>query len=177
MLVLVVGPSGAGKDTLLDGARAALGGDPLFVFPRRDITRPAEAGGEDHDPIDEAQFAVREAAGGYALTWRAHGLAYGIPADIADDLALDRTVVVNVSRAVLDAARARFGALRVLVVTASPEILARRLSQRGRESAADIAQRLARAEAIPVTGDDVVVVQNDGTPQEGVARFLAALRR
>lgn len=177
MLVLVVGPSGAGKDTLLDGARAALDGDPDFVFPRREITRPAEAGGEDHDPVDEARFAAREAAGGYALTWRAHGLAYGIPADIADDLALDRTVVVNVSRAVLDEARARFGALRVLVVTADPEILARRLSQRGRESAADIAQRLTRAEAIPVAGDDVVVVQNDSTPQEGVARFLAALRR
>ena len=177
MLVLVVGPSGAGKDTLLDGARAALNGDPAFVFPRREITRPAEAGGEDHDPVDEAQFADREAAGGYALTWRAHGLAYGIPTDITDHLALDRTVVVNVSRAVLDAARARFGAVRVLVVTADPEILARRLSQRGRESADDIAQRLARAEAIPVTGDDVVVVQNDSTPQEGVARFLAALRR
>lgn len=177
MLVLVVGPSGAGKDTLLDGARAALDGDPEFVFPRREITRPAEAGGEDHDPVDEDQFVAREAAGGYALTWRAHGLAYGIPAEIADDLALDRTVVVNVSRAVLDAARASFGALRVLVVTADPEILAHRLSQRGRESAADIAQRLARAEAIPVTGDDVMVVQNDSTPQEGVARFLAALRR
>ncbi|MDO8322317.1 MAG: phosphonate metabolism protein/1,5-bisphosphokinase (PRPP-forming) PhnN [Phenylobacterium sp.] len=177
MLVLVVGPSGAGKDTLLDGARAALDGDPEFVFPRREITRPAEAGGEDHDPVDEDQFVAREAAGGYALTWRAHGLAYGIPAEIADDLALDRTVVVNVSRAVLDAARASFGTLRVLVVTADPEVLAQRLSQRGRESAADIAQRLARAEAIPVTGDDVMVVQNDSTPQEGVARFLAALRR
>ncbi len=177
MLVLVVGPSGAGKDTLLDGARAALEGDPAFVFARREITRPAEAGGEDHDPVDEARFAAREAAGGYALTWRAHGLAYGIPAVITHDLALDRTVVANVSRAVLDAARARFGDVRVLVVTADPETRARRLSQRGRESAEDIAQRLARAEAIPVTGDDVVVVQNDSTPQEGVARFLAALRR
>lgn len=177
MLVLVVGPSGAGKDTLLDGARAALAGNTAFVFPGREITRPAEAGGEDHIPVDDATFALREAAGGYALTWRAHGLAYGVPAAIVDDLALDRTVVVNVSRGVLDEARARFGALRVLVVTADPEILARRLSLRGRESAADIAQRLARAEAIPVAGDDVVVVQNDSTPQEGVARFLAALKR
>ncbi|MDO8802351.1 phosphonate metabolism protein/1,5-bisphosphokinase (PRPP-forming) PhnN [Phenylobacterium sp.] len=177
MLVLVVGPSGAGKDTLLDGARAALAGDGAFIFPRREITRPAEAGGEDHLPVDEVQFDAREASGGYALTWRAHGLAYGIPADIADDLALGRTVVVNVSRAVLDEARTRFGALRVLVVTADPEILARRLAQRGRESAEDITQRLARAEAFAVEGDDVVMVRNEGTPEEGVARFLAALER
>ena len=177
MLVLVVGPSGAGKDTLLDGARAALAGDPDFVFPRREITRPAEAGGEDHAPVDDALFSAREASGGYALTWRAHGLAYGVPATIGEDLAADRTVVVNVSRAVLEEARARFGVLRVLVVTADPEILSRRLAARGRESRADIAARLARAEAIAVTGEDVVTVRNDGTPEAGVARFLAALRR
>ena len=177
MLVLVVGPSGAGKDTLLDGARTALAGDPDFVFPRREITRPAEAGGENHVPVDDSLFSAREASGGYALTWRAHGLAYGVPATIREDLAADRTVVVNVSRAVLEEARARFGVLRVLVVTADPEILSRRLAARGRESRADIAARLARAEAIAVTGEDVVEVRNDGMPEEGVARFLAALRR
>jgi len=177
MLVLVVGPSGVGKDTLLDGARMALAGDPRFVFPRREITRPAEAGGEDHIPVDHEQFAVQEAAGGYGLSWRAHGLAYGIGAEISRDLALDRTVVVNVSRAVLDEARLRFGPVRILVVTADPDVLSRRLAARGRESAADMAARLARAEAITVSGEDVVEVCNDGTPEQGIAQFVAALRR
>ncbi|MDR3513590.1 MAG: phosphonate metabolism protein/1,5-bisphosphokinase (PRPP-forming) PhnN [Caulobacteraceae bacterium] len=176
MLVLVVGPSGVGKDTLLDGAKAVLAGDPRVVFPRRQITRPAEAGGEDHVPIGEAEFAARDAAGGYALAWRAHGLAYGVCLDIDASLAAGRIVVVNVSRQVLDAARSRYGTLRVVSITAEPHVLAQRLRDRGREDEAGIAGRLVRAKAYEVDGDDVIVVRNDGAPQEGVARLVAAIR-
>lgn len=177
MLVLVVGPSGVGKDTLMDGAKAVLAGDPGVVFPRREITRPAEAGGENHVPIGEAEFAAREAAGGYALAWRAHGLAYGVSVDIDADLLEGRTVVVNVSRQVLAAARSRYRALRVVSITAEPQILAQRLRDRGREAEAEIASRLARAEPLEVAGDDVVVVRNDRAPEEGVAQLLAAIGR
>lgn len=174
--MLVVGPSGVGKDTLLDGAKAALTGEAGVVFPRRQITRPAEAGGEDHIPVSNNAFSARDAAGDYALAWRAHGLGYGVPVEIGDDLAAGRTVVVNVSREVLDDARARFSKVRVVSITADRKALAARLKARGREDGADIAKRLARAEAIPVVGDDVVGVANDGTPSEGIAKLVAAIR-
>jgi len=177
LLVLVVGASGVGKDTLLDSARAALADAPAFAFARRQITRPADAGGEDHDPVDWATFAARRAAGSYALHWEAHGLGYGVPARIADDLQAGRRVVVNASRAILATARAHFPRLRIINVTAPPEILAVRLAKRGRESAEDIQARLARASDSPVAGADVIEVANDGSVAAGAARFLAALTR
>lgn len=174
MLVLVVGPSGAGKDTLLNAARAAIGDDPAFRFARRDITRPAGEGGEDHRPVDEPTFLARRDAGRYALWWQAHGLSYGIAADIVDDLARGATVIASVSRGVIAAAATRFQ-VRVVEITAPPEVLAARLSARAREGADDIARRLLRNVAMP-TDVDVITVMNDGTIEQGAARLLEAFR-
>jgi phosphonate metabolism protein PhnN/1,5-bisphosphokinase (PRPP-forming) len=171
MLVLVVGPSGAGKDTVLGLVRQDLAGDIRFRFVRRVITRPADAGGEDHEAVSEAEFAGRR----FALAWAAHGLRYGIPLDVVDDLARGVVVVANVSRGVIAEAAAAFP-VRVIGVTASPGILAQRLAARGRETAGDIAKRLARDVAIP--GDVAVdTVVNDGMPAEAADRFTTFLNR
>lgn len=170
MLVLVVGPSGAGKDTLLEAARRAVADDPRVRFVRRVITRPANAGGEDHEAVSDTEFAARD----FALQWQAHGLRYGIPADIAQDLAQGRTVVANVSRTVVAEAARRFP-VQVIEVTAPPEVLASRIAARGREAAADAAARLARSVALP-DGVPLVTVMNDGTIAQGAERFVAALR-
>ena len=171
-LFLVAGPSGAGKDALIRAARAVL--EPLgtHLFPRRTITRARIDGDEDHIALDEPSFDAHEHAGQFALCWRAHGLAYGVPASIGGALARGQHVVINVSRSVVAAARARFAPVRAIEVTAPPGVLAARLSARGRESRTDIASRLAREE--PFKAD--VVVVNDGPLYAAVAQFLAALR-
>lgn len=174
MLVLVVGPSGAGKDTLINAARDALAGDARFVFPRRVVTRPAVAALEDHDSVTPTEFALREANGAYALSWEAHGLRYGLPASIRDDIAAGRVVVVNSSRAMVSTARGRFPGTVVILIDATTDARAQRLAGRGRETEAEVAARLAREvdAAIP----DAVRVDNSGAVAEGIARFLAALR-
>jgi ribose 1,5-bisphosphokinase len=169
----VVGPSGAGKDTLMTAAAAAL---PDLMLVQRVITRPAEAGGEAFDGVTAATFQARKAAGEFALDWVAHGLCYGIPASVEADLEAGRDVMFNGSRAALPQAQARFPGLSVLHVTAPVAVLADRLSARGREARADIARRLARAGYALPEGLDVRVVVNDGSVAEGVARFLAALQ-
>lgn len=174
VLCLVVGPSGAGKDTLLEGARSQLGA--AFHFPRRLITRRADAGGEDHEAVTPERFAALEEEGALALSWRAHGLCYGVPAAAADRLLAGRHVVVNVSRSILDDARRTFPRVHVFSVTVPAARLRERLLARGRESAAEIEARIARAAAFEVVGEDVTEIVNDADADTGVARFLTALR-
>jgi phosphonate metabolism protein PhnN/1,5-bisphosphokinase (PRPP-forming) len=174
VLVGVVGPSGAGKDTLMDGARAALAGNARFVFARRVITRPAEAGGEDHQPATADEFARMREKGDFALWWDAHGLSYGIPARFAADSGQGRAVVANLSRGVLAEAAARFPLL-VLEITAPLELRAARLAARGRESVDDVARRLSREAPLP-EGLDIRRVVNDGSPDQGIAAVVAVLR-
>lgn len=176
-LVLVVGPSGAGKDSVLNGARRALAGNARFVFVRRTITRPSGAGGEDNIEATPERFAALQAGGAFSLTWRAHDLDYGIPNSIEEDLGAGRCVVANVSRAVIDRARDRYDPLRVVNVTAPVDVLAARIAQRGREDAASVAKRLQRAAQRVPDGPDVVTIRNTGALEDAVDRFTEVLRR
>jgi phosphonate metabolism protein PhnN/1,5-bisphosphokinase (PRPP-forming) len=174
-LFLVVGASGAGKDSVIAGARDKLDGDPRYVFARRYITRPEDAGGEDHMTIREAAYEAARSAGAFSLAWDAHGLRYALPASIEDVLATGRHVVANVSRSVIEEARRRYAPVRVVNVAAAPETIRRRLIARGRESAGQIAERVERSAAFEVAGRDVVTIDNDGALARAVDAMVALL--
>lgn len=171
-LVLVVGPSGAGKDTLIAGARAKLRDDASVVFPRRVVTRPASPH-EDHDSLTESEFLSAAGAGAFALAWEAHGLRYGVPVSIDADLADARTVVCNVSRGIITAACARYLLVTVALITAAPEVLAARLAARGRASDRALADRLGRS---PDRFSADVVIDNVGAPEAATELLVAAIR-
>jgi ribose 1,5-bisphosphokinase len=160
VFVAIVGPSGAGKDTLIAHARAALSGDTAFRFVRRMVTRAANAF-EDHDTIDEAAFSAGEASGAFPLSWRAHGLGYALPADTTTAIEAGAVAVCNLSRAVVAEARRRFPRVVVILVTAPPDVLAERLVRRGRESAEAVASRLQREAACSDEVKADFVVMND----------------
>lgn len=169
MICAIVGPSGAGKDTLIAGAKRAM---PELHVVRRVITRPTEAGGEDFEGVSQVEFDRCRQAGEFALSWDAHGLSYGIPADQTTG----KAVVFNGSRAILEEAKKVFPDLRVILVTAPAAVLAERLAARGRESTADIEQRLQRAQFSLPEGIDATVVCNDGTEAEGIGRLISVLQ-
>jgi ribose 1,5-bisphosphokinase len=174
-LVAVAGPSGAGKDTLLRFARNHLGGDPNVVFPHRIVTREPSAE-EDHDGLTEADFAAAVVAGGFAFWWYAHGLNYAVSAAVDDDIRAGKTVVCNVSRAVIAELRCRYADVRVVLVTAPADVLAARLAARGRATDGALATRLARRS--PAQGELApdVVIENVGELQDGGEKLVAAIR-
>jgi ribose 1,5-bisphosphokinase len=172
-LVLVIGPSGAGKDTLIRAARERLAGDRAFVFPRRVITRPPSSD-EDNSAVDAATFAKIAAAGGFAISWDAHGLSYAIPAAIDLVIAEGRTVICNVSRTVIAAARRRYEHVLAIEVTAPPEILAARLAVRARPQDGALTERIARSAAIARIEPDVKI-DNTGSLDEACGVFVWAL--
>jgi ribose 1,5-bisphosphokinase len=162
-MAVVVGPSGAGKDTLMAHAARIFADRPDVIFARRIITRDATAGGEDHDGVCEAEFAKLEAEGRFAVSWAAHGLHYGIPAETQEAVAGGALVIANGSRSALAAFANAYSCLVVINVTARAEVLAARLEARGRESKEDILRRLQRS-SLGVTGDyNVVTIDNSDT--------------
>jgi thymidine phosphorylase len=174
-LFFVVGPSGSGKDSLIDGARAVLEKNSRHVFARRVITRPAGSAGEDHESTTEEEFARRESLGDFLISWNAHGLRYGLSASLMAALESGQNVIANGSRAVIAELAERVPRLIVVEVVAPPELLAARIAGRGRETGTAIDKRVARNVAQWPSSVKTVTVRNDATIAAGIELFLAAL--
>ena len=160
--VAVVGPSGAGKDTLMNFARDTLAGRDEVFFVRRVITRPADGATEDHIPATPEAFDEELKQGKFAFHWPAHGLRYGLPIEIDTRIRAGHCAVCNGSRAVLQGLSERYANFVVINITASPDVLARRLALRGRESEDEILGRLARSANLNVNWPGAVIVDNSG---------------
>ena len=174
-LVVVVGPSGAGKDTLIGLAHTHCADDPRILFPLRIVTRQPSAA-EHHDSIAPVAFDDAIGQGAFAFWWEAHGLKYALPATIDAQITRGHTVVCNVSRGILSAVRSRYAHVTVVLVTAPQEVLAARLGARGREGGGAVSERMARAAPdIEELAPDVVI-ENIGNPHDGAQHLAEVLR-
>ncbi|KIZ44653.1 MULTISPECIES: phosphonate metabolism protein/1,5-bisphosphokinase (PRPP-forming) PhnN [Rhodopseudomonas] len=171
-LILIVGPSGAGKDTLIALAQQACAGDPRIQFVRRVVTREASAF-ENNETVTPQAFRQAVAQGAFALHWEAHGHCYGLSKAIDGAIRAGQVVVANVSRMVIAAARAAYADVVVVSVTAPPEILAQRLAARARASDGRLDARLNRD--VNGAAPDVTIV-NVGPAEANAETLLRVIR-
>ncbi|MFS0826347.1 phosphonate metabolism protein/1,5-bisphosphokinase (PRPP-forming) PhnN [Pseudomonas phoenicis] len=174
-LILLVGPSGAGKDSLLQAARPALEAQGVRIV-RRTITRSPESIGEEALGVSAQTFQHMRAQGEFALHWQANGLCYGIPREVDDWLAAGNSVLVNGSRGHLQQARALYPDLLAICLDVAPGVLRERLLGRGRERPEEVEQRLARNALLSGSlPKDVRHLDNSGALETAVGALLAVL--
>ncbi|HVI90397.1 MAG TPA: phosphonate metabolism protein/1,5-bisphosphokinase (PRPP-forming) PhnN [Dongiaceae bacterium] len=173
-LIYVMGPSGAGKDSVINFAR--IHGDPVrAAFAHRYITRPPAADAENHISLSEAEFETRKQVGWFALDWHSHGLRYGIGREIDLWLASGVAVVINGSRAYLAEAASRYPDLQPVLITAPAEIRLARLQSRQRESGGDIQARIDRQVDLANLSRPVCEIDNSHALAAAGARLLELL--
>lgn len=175
-LITVVGPSGAGKDSVIGYARARLTSEPRLHFVRRVVTRPCDPTAEDHDTMSPEEFAKAQARGAFALAWESHGLSYGIPVALDETIASGAVAVLNGSRAALPDTRARYARVLPVLITAAPEILEARLGARGREAGAKVRDRLSRNASFDASAFDGQIIDNGGPLVDAGETFLRLVR-
>ena len=173
--VAVAGPSGVGKDTIINYAREKLAGDRRFVFVRRIITRTADTASEDHDTMGLDEFTAAAASGAFSLVWQAHGLSYALPRSVDADIAAGRIVIANISRQTIDALKARYHNFVLVVVSAHRDVIAGRLKHRGRETDAEIVARLERIAVEDTVRSEAIRLENSGPREQAGGRFVSIL--
>ena len=161
-LIYIMGPSGSGKDSLMGEARLRLAAEAPVVFAHRYITRPADAGGENHVALTRPEFQLRLSRGLFVLSWESHGLAYGVGREIDIWMEAGLSVVVNGSRGALPAALKAYPELLPVLIDVPEQILRERLGARGREDSGEIEARLERARLSVLETPGLVRFDNSG---------------
>ena len=173
LFLAIVGPSGSGKDTIIEALCKQL---PNIKRVKRYITREQQkAGGEDSYNIDFDTFRKLERDGGFAFSWSAHHLKYGLPITIFDEINAGKILIANISRSILDQLSDKFEYYEVILITASDKILAERLEERGRESKAQIEERLARSSFTIPKGISPLIIINETTVEDAVSKIIASI--
>jgi len=175
-LIVVVGASGAGKDSIIRAAHQQYQNHPRVGFVKRVITRPCNPDNEVHDTLSVNDFERAQRSGAFAVHWQANDLYYGLPFSCIGEVAAGKVLVANGSRAAIPHFRAAFSQLLVVHITVSRDMLEMRLQRRKRESAQQIKARLERNKAMPaLIGNDIVEIDNSAAREDSIHKFSALI--
>ena len=172
VLFLVVGNSGAGKDSIISGLINKYPSNLKKIYaPKRYITRPTSET-EKSISISQLEFNKMEKDGDYALKWHIYSLDYGIHIEIEDWLKNGHPVIINVSRTVVNEAKEKYKNVKVVFIDVPYEITYQRIKDRKRESEELLNKRIERAKKNQKFPEADFVVDNSGKLDDAINQLL-----
>lgn len=184
LLIILAGPAGSGKSTLCDRLVGAGLGFSRIITTTTRTPRPGEINGVHYHFLTPAQFDEKIAAGAF-LEWAwVHGeRRYGtLAASVREPLARGENLVANLDVqgcASVRAAAARFTEIQRSLVTVfivvSHDQLRLRMHTRGQDDAAEIARRMATAEAELLEASKFDYQIQSGSRDEDFAELLRVI--
>jgi len=174
-LVLVVGNSGSGKDSIIKGVKERYPSDLIKLYlTQRYITRPY-SDTEDNIAVTPEVFKTMSLQGEFVLEWHIYGLDYGVHIEIDEWLKKGHPVLVNVSRSIVKKARKIYQNIVVAFIDVPFEISLKRVKERARESGVRLEERILRARQNWDIPDADFIVDNSGDLEDAINEFLSNL--
>lgn len=182
LLVIISGPSGVGKDAVLEAMKREHNDRIHYtVTATTRPQRPGEVDGVDYTFVTQERFDTMRAASELLECAEVYGRWYGVPsAPVRDALAAGRDVVMKIDvQGARTIRRMAPDALLIFLVAPSVAELERRLRSRKTESPEQLARRLttAREEMAEVSWFDHVVENETDEVERTVERVLAIMQR
>jgi guanylate kinase len=163
-LIIISGPSGAGKGTLVDRLVARVPCLSVSVSATTRRPRPGEVDGEDYIFLTAEEFGRRVEAGEFLEWAEVHGNRYGtLRAEVDAKLVTGRDVILEIDpQGAFQVKRLMPEAVLVFIIAPSMDELERRIRKRGAETDEQVRTRLATAvRELELVGTYDHVVEND----------------
>ncbi|MDI6900296.1 MAG: guanylate kinase [Anaerosomatales bacterium] len=167
-LIIVSGPSGAGKGTLVERLEARVPRVWVSVSATTRAPRPGEVDGEDYFFLSPEEFDRRLASGDFLEWAEVHGNRYGtLRSAVEERMAEGRDVVLEIDpQGAFQVKDAMPHASLVFIVAPSLDELERRIRRRGAETDEQVRRRLATAvRELELVGSYDYVIENDDVSQ------------
>lgn len=167
-IILIVGASGVGKDTLIKEAKKDLKKE--FNFVKRYITRKPDKNEKNYF-LENCAFELLKDNDFFISSWNAHENFYGI----SKNSIKNKTNIISISRSTIEDFEKCFKNVYVINITLNKKDLKQRLIKRGRETIEEIEKRLDRSYD-KIEAKNLINFENDKSFEESKSSFIKLLK-